>query len=184
MAKKQRKAISNTQPDTLADITPIVCRLKHEAIDKELEAIKDNTEKRHEEMKSMIDSLQDNIKKDIEASNDNLKDKIVLTEKSIGEKLDKLSNFDDTLKGNGTPGVWESIRALTWKFRLMIAMLSIMLILFIGGNIKGVTWNRIRAFFGGKVESKQVEGTHINGIDGKVLKVDAEGHIIIKSKEK
>ncbi len=159
MAKKQRKAISNEQPDTSNDVSPTVCRLKHEAIDKEFENIKDNAEKRHEEIKLIIGTLHDNIKKDIETSNDNLRDKIVLTEKTIGDKIDSLSDFDDTLKGNGTPGIWESIRALTWKFRLMIAMLSIILILFIGGNIKGVTWNKIRAFFGGKVESKQVETT-------------------------
>ena len=158
MAKKRKKAISSEQPDIFDEITPTVCRLKHESIDKELK----------------------NIKKDIKAASDNLIDKIVVDTKSIGEKIDKLNSFDDTLKGNGTPGIQENIRTLKWKFNILSGLLVIMLILFIGGDIKGVTWKKIGAFFGWKIESKQIDGIYINDIDGGILKVDEEGHIIIK----
>lgn len=162
-----------------------ICKLKHIAIDKEFQIIKDDSDIRHAELVELIQNLQNNIKGSVKESHDNLKDKIVLTEKIIGDKIDSLSEFDDTLKGNGDPGVWESIRALTWKFRLMITMLFIMFILFIGGNVKGVTWNKVKSVFGWKVESKQVEeGSHIHDIDGTLLKVDEEGHIIENQKLK
>ncbi len=160
-----------------------ICNLKHIAIDKEFQAVKDDASVKHAEIVELIQSLQDNIKKNVQDSHDNLKDKIILTEKIIGDKIDSLSEFDDSLKGNGTPGVWESIRALTWKFRLMIAMLSLMLILFIGGNIKGVTKEKVKAFFGWKTETKQVEDLHIYSTDGTLLKVDEKGSIVIEKKE-
>lgn len=135
-----------------------ICKLKHIAIDKEFENIKIDANKRHDEIKELIKDLKDGIKKNVRESQENLKDKIVLTEKTIGDKIDKLSQFDDTLKGNGTPGVWESIRSLKWKFGIMITLLSAIIILFVGGNVKGVTWVKIKSVFGfSNTETKQVE---------------------------
>ena len=150
MAKKttKKKSTIDDQSNILDQMTPAVCQLKHIAIDKELESIKDQAEKRHEEIKSIIGTLQEGIKKDVEASHDNLKDKIVLTEKTIGDKIDSLSAFDDTLKGNGKPGVWESIRMLKWKFTAMISLLVVITIILIGGSVKGVTKEKIKKFFG------------------------------------
>ncbi len=158
MAKKQRTTTSNDHPDTLEDITPVVCRLKHEAIDKEFENIKNDDGRRHEEMKSMISNLQENIKKDIKVSNTNLKDKIILIEKTIGDKIDSLSDFDDTLKGNGTPGIWESIRTLKRKVTIVISLLIAVIIISAGGSVKGLTKEKIKKIFGfSNTETKQVE---------------------------
>lgn len=135
-----------------------VCKLKHEVIDKEFENIKTDADRRHGEIKDLIKNLQKGIEDNVKESNENLKDKIVLTEKTIGDKIDKLNQFDDTLKGNGTPGVWESIRSLKWKFGVMITLLSAIIILFVGGNVKGVTWVKIKSVFGfSNTETKQVE---------------------------
>jgi len=161
MAKKntthQRKASSVIEAPIIT-ITPDVCRLKHIAIDKEFENIKTDSQIRHEEIKSLIDSLQENIKKDMHNSNDNLKDKIVLTEKIIGDKIDSLSEFDDTLKGNGTPGVWESIRSLKWRVGTNLTLMIIILILVLGGDFRGVTFEKVKAAFGlKKSEARQIE---------------------------
>ena len=155
--EKKEKASNNSLGD-MEEMTPVVCRLKHIAIDKEFENIKENAKRRHEEMRSMIDGLQENIKKDIKVSNTNLKDKIILTEKTIGDKIDSLSKFDDTLKGNGTPGIWESIRNLRWQIRGMISFIVIVVVLWVGGSIKGITMEKIKNKFGfGSAKTKQVE---------------------------
>ena len=128
----KKKTTSSEQPDSLKEITSIVCQLKHEAIDKEFE----------------------NIKNDIKTSNINLKDKIVLVEKTIGDKIDSLSDFDDTLKGNGTPGIRESVRNIKRDVRIIIALL----VIFIGGSVSGVSLKTIKEkIFGQKTE--QVEPT-------------------------
>jgi len=151
MAKKTKKDnTSNNHSDSPEDIAPEVCQLKHIAIDKELENIKNDTERRHDEIKSMINTLQDNIKKDIKVSNTNLKDKIILTEKTIGDKIDSLSEFDDTLKGNGTPGVWENIRENKkaigntrtigyWFVGVFTAIIIVLAIITIGGEWQGLS---------------------------------------------
>lgn len=159
MAKKTTKdSTPNDHSDALGEITSIVCQLKHEAIDKEFKNIKNDAEKRHDEMKSIIVELQENIKKDIKVGNTNLKDKIVLTEKTIGEKIDKLSEFDDSLKGNGTPGIWESIRTLKRRVTIVISLLIAVIIISAGGSVKGLTKEKIKKIFGlSNTETKQVE---------------------------
>ena len=154
-----------------------ICKLKHIAMDKELRNIEINNskkyevdDKKHKELMDIIQNLRKDIKENIEdihedikenIKNDynNLKDKIVLTEKIIGGKIDKLSEFDDSLKGNGNPGIWESIRNLKWKFRITITMLIIMFILVVGGDFRGVTVDKIKKAFG--VENKQVENKQV-----------------------
>jgi len=133
MTKKSKKdSTVNDYSDTLEGITPVVCQLKHIAIDKEFE----------------------NIKNDIKISNANLKDKIVLIEKTIGDKIDSLSDFDDTLKGNGTPGIRESVRNIKRDVKIIIVLLVVL----IGGSVSGVSLKTIKEkIFGQK--TKQVEPT-------------------------
>ena len=162
MAKKitNKKTTSEKITDQTAtqnDILPDVCRLKHIAIDKELDGMKHNAEKRHEEIKSMIGSLQEIIKEDAKISHGNLKDKIVLTEKTIGDKIDSLSAFDDTLKGNGTPGVWESIRSLTKTVKVIMSILIIIVIFELGGSWSRINWQSLREKIWGPPQTKQIE---------------------------
>ena len=158
MVKKTKK---NSTPDNHFDIlertTPAVCQLKHMAVDKEFENIKENAERRHEEIKSMIDGLQKNIKQNIKVSNANLKDKIILTEKTIGDKIDSLSEFDDTLKGNGAPGVWESIRSLNKIIKCLGIILCAIVILELGGSWNKIDWKSLRIKIWGPPQTKQIE---------------------------
>jgi hypothetical protein len=158
MAKKTTKdSTPNDHSDVLEGMTPIVCQLKHVAIDKEFENIKSDAEKRHDEIKSMIESLQETISQDVETSHTNLKDKIVLTEKTIGDKIDSLSDFDDTLKGNGTPGIWESVRSLNKTVKIIMSILIIIVIFELGGSWSKINWDSLREKIWGSPEAKQVE---------------------------
>jgi len=139
MAKK-----TTTKPE---DLTPIVCQLKHEAIDKEFSNIKIDADRRHEEIKSMIKALHKELKKDVKTSHANLKDKIILTDKTVGDKIDSLSEFDDTLKGNGTPGVWENIRSINRMVKILISIVTIIIILELGGSVNRIDWDVIRDKF-------------------------------------
>ena len=127
----------------MQDFNPDVCKLKHKAIDKELEERKQLFEKNHQELKDMILGL----KKDMKEDNDNLKNKIILTEKNIGDKIDALDDFDDSLRGNGNPGVWETLRLNKWQIRIIFLILSIIIILALGGNFKGITKDKIKDRF-------------------------------------
>ena len=149
MAKKKtaQRTVSAATPGP-TEFNPEVCQLKHIAVDKELENLKTDAEKRHNELVGMIQSMQQSIKDDVEKSHSNLKDKIVLTEKTIGGKIDKLNEFDDSLKGNGSPGVWESIRSLTWKFRIMLTLIIVVLVISLGGDFRGVTFESIKKSLG------------------------------------
>ncbi len=158
MAKKQRKATSSEQPDTSDETTSIVCRLKHEAIDKEFDAIKIDEDRRHEEIKELIKTVKEEIVKDVKTSHDNLKDKIVLVDKTVGDKIDSLSDFDDTLKGNGKPGVWESIRSLNKMVKVLISIMSIIVILELGGSVNKINWDKLREkIWGPPTVSEQAE---------------------------
>ena len=80
----------------------------------------------------------------------NLKDKIILSEKKTGDKIDKLDSFDDTLKGNGDPGVWETIRVIKIWVWIVGSAVSVILILSLGGNWRGVTFETIKEKIFGK----------------------------------
>ena len=156
MAKKKSKKEKTSQNiDDQFNIE--ICNLKHIAIDKEFQSLKTDADKRHEELVGIIQASQDNIKEDVKASNVNLKDKIVLIEKTIGDKIDSLSEFDDTLKGNGAPGIWESIRSINRMIKIIFAVLLIIITLELGGTWNRINWESIRKKFGISPETKQVE---------------------------
>lgn len=154
-----KKATSKkSTPETIDDqFNTEICNLKHVAIEKEFENIKTDAERRHEEMKGMIISLQENIKKDVETSHDNLRDKIVLVDKTVGDKIDSLSEFDDTLKGNGNPGIWESIRSIKIMIKILITIVTFIIILELGGSINRINWDVIKEKLWGPPKTKQVE---------------------------
>lgn len=127
----------------MTSFNPEACKLKHKAIDKELEEGKALEEKNHQELKEMLLGL----KKDMKEDNENLKNKIILTEKNIGDKIDQLDDFDDSLRGNGDPGVWETLRLYKWQIRIIFLILSIIIILALGGNFKGITKDKIKDRF-------------------------------------
>lgn len=156
--------------DNETDFIPVICELKHENIDREVDDIKTNVKDidtdikdidndlnemrenqylQHEEIKKMIE----NLSKDIKNSHINLKNKIVLSEKTMGDKIDSLNDFDETLKGNGDPGIWEIIR----NTRRDVKIIIVLLVIFIGGRIFGVSLKNIKNNFFGKTEIKQVE---------------------------
>ncbi len=141
----------------LSEALPEICKLKHDVIDKEFQNIKIGENKRHEELKDMIGSLRNIIKEEVKESHANLKDKIVLTEKIIGNKIDSLSAFDDTLKGNGSPGVWESIRSLNKTVKIIMSILTIIVIFELGGSWNRINWDSLREKIWRTPEIKQVE---------------------------
>jgi len=141
---------------------PEVCKVKHEAIDKDITNIREDVRelkegktKEHDEIKGLIKDLSDKIDKNC----DNLKNKIVLSEKKTGDKIDTLARYDDELRGNGDPGIWEYARLLNSKFWLNTALIVIILIISLGGNWKGITFKSIREKFGwgNKQEIVQIE---------------------------
>lgn len=128
------------------DFIPKICDIRHDAIDKDIYNIKNDVSElkhgadaKHEELKQMIKK----IGKDVQKSHENLKNKIILSEKTTGDKIDKLNDFDDKLKGNGRPGVWETVR----NNRKNINIIIVLLILIIGGRISGITINTIKDLF-------------------------------------
>ncbi len=159
MAKKtpEKKSTKKEAADPVNDTDKFnekICRIKHESMEKEIKNSKVDADKRHEELKTLIVSFKDSM----EENHNNLKDKIVLTEKTLGDKIDKLSKFDDSLKGNGTPGVWESIRTLKTATKFAFFLIVILIILEFDGSFKGVTWDKVRDRLGvSNTETKQVE---------------------------
>lgn len=69
----------------------------------------------------------------------NIKNKIIISEKSLGDKIDKLARFDDNLKGNGSPGVWESIRAIKTQIRVIFFLIFILFVFYLNGEYRGIT---------------------------------------------
>ena len=147
--------------DTDKDFIPEICDLKHEALDKnveeiseDIEKIKKNENQKHEEIKNMITELT----MEVRDSHVNLKNKIVLAEKTMGDKIDSLYEFDESLKGNGNPGIWENIRTINKNIKWLFAFLIIIFILTLGGNIKGVSINGIKeSIIGSNIKIQQVE---------------------------
>jgi hypothetical protein len=157
-----------------------VCRLTHVNVDKEIEAIRKHEDDHHEEIKKIIDSLGDNLKKDIETNYNNLynnlKDKIVLTEKTLGDKIDKLNEFDNTLKGNGKPGIWESIRSLRSSVKIMTTAIVLIVILELGGSFRGITWEKIKEKMGirEKIEIQQIDEVEIKEMQSETEIIEIE----------
>ena len=136
-----------------------VCKLKHSNIDEDIKDIKEDVEEikkdeneQHEEIKEMIMALS----KEIATSHINLKDKIVLVNKSMGDKIDDLSEFNKKLRGNGDPGIWESIRNIKRNIKIIMCTITIILILVLGGSYEGISLEGIREKLSGQ-KTKQVK---------------------------
>ena len=132
---------------------PEICKIKHEMIDKEINGIKEDIkelkedeEKAQAEKKEMIRKLPEDIKENYE----NLKNKVILAEKLTGTKIDQLDEFDSKLKGNGTPGIWESVRTMKRNVNIIFFIVVFILIISLGGNWEGVTFKSAREKIWGK----------------------------------
>jgi hypothetical protein len=148
-----------------------VCKIKHEVIDKDVSEIKEDIEEikkeersQHEEIKELIAKLSGEIK----FSHQNLKDKIILNDKIMGDKIDELNDFDKGLRGNGDPGVWESVRTnkesikLTRKIGCWIAgvlttAILAVIIITLGGSWHGVSKKTIKEESPFSQKEKQVK---------------------------
>lgn len=139
--------VNENSADDITQFNPEACILRHKLIDEKLENVKETEEQKHEELKNMVSGLKDDIKKDLANNHEKLKDKILLTKESLGAKIDSLNEFNDTLKGNGDPGIWESVRWIKWEIRILIATIIIMLILLLGGNFRGITLEKVKNIF-------------------------------------
>ena len=149
--KTKENKLSDERPYDMTQFNPEICKLKHLGIDKELKSISDK-----------IDSLKKDLRQDVINANENLKNKVILSEKMIGEKLDVLNDFDNQLRGNGDPGVWESVRGLKWRVRILISVVLILLLLVLGGTFRGVSLAGIKKIIGINTPTEEVdEGTHI-----------------------
>ncbi len=153
-----KKTTSKKDAASIDDFNPAMCQLRHESVEKDFTVIKTDAGRRHEEIKELIKSVKKEIIKDTKASHINLRDKIVLVDKTVGDKIDSLSEFDDTLKGNGTPGVWESIRSLNRMMKVLLSIVTIIVILELGGSVNRLDWNKIKEkIWGPPTVAEQVE---------------------------
>jgi len=153
-----KKTTSKKDAVPMDEFNATICHMRHEGVEKDFVAIKIDADRRHEEIKEFIKSVKEEIIKDTKASHSNLKDKIVLVDKTVGDKIDSLSEFDDTLKGNGKPGVWESIRFLNRMMKVLISIVTVIVILELGGSVNRIDWDKIREkLWGPTAEAKQVE---------------------------
>lgn len=153
-----KRTTSKKETTSMTELNPAICKLKHEVIEKEFSNIKSDAERRHEEIKELMKSVKEAIIKDVKISNTNLKDKIVLVDKTVGDKIDSLSDFDDTLKGNGTPGVWESIRSINKMMKILMSIVTVIVILELGGSVNRINWDKLREkLWGPPTVAEQVE---------------------------
>ena len=130
-----------------------LCRIKHKIIDKEIEDIKGIEKENRQEINKKIEDL----KKDLKKEDKNIKNKIVLTEKTVGTKIDTLAEFDEKLRGNGKPGIWETVRATNKKVTITFWIVVVMFIFMLGGDWQGISLNTIKNKIGIGKEIKQVE---------------------------
>ena len=151
------------------DFSPEVCKLRHKTIDKDVSEIKEDIEEikkeeqdQHEEMKKMMIKLSNEVR----FSHQNLKNKIILNDKKMGDKIDELSAFDKSLRGNGDPGVWESVRTNRdlikntrkigyWFVTIITSVIIVLAIITLGGEWQGISKEKKSL----KPKAKQVEST-------------------------
>lgn len=178
-----------------------LCDIRHESVDKEIRAIsekidahrqetdkelralidridhlKDAEKEESQEIKEALAALRVDLKKDIFSHYKNLRDKIVISNRSAGEKLDSLAEFDEKLKGNGTPGIWEVVRSLTTKIRIMGTIIFIMAVMAVLGDYKNLTWRKIGEYlFGKSAKTEQVDTVEPSNTDPKIIIEEQEG---------
>jgi hypothetical protein len=133
-----------------------ICNLKHGMIEKEFQSINKQSELKHAEIIDIITNLRQGIKEDNQEAYDNLKDKIVLVKRTLGDKIDKLDEFDESLRGNGNPGIKESIRMLTWRVKVVFGLTCIIILLMLGGEFRGITLDKIKNIING-TKNTQIE---------------------------
>jgi hypothetical protein len=123
------------------EFLPEICKIKHETIDKDISEIKNDIE----EIKNMTSRLT----KEVIKSHINLKNKIILNDVRALDKIDDLVAFDKALRGNGEPGVWESVRTNKesikatrkigyWFITAFIAVIVVLSIITLGGEWEGI----------------------------------------------
>lgn len=123
------------------DFSSEICKIKHKTIDKDVSEIKSDIE----EIKNMVSRLT----KEVIKSHINLKNKIILNDKIMGGKIDDLVSFDKELRGNGDPGVWESVRMNKeaikatrkigyWFITAFIAVIVVLSIITLNGEWNGI----------------------------------------------
>jgi len=124
------------------DFLPEICKIKHDNIDKDISEIKSDIE----EIKNMTSRLT----KEVIKSHMNLKNKIILNDVRALDKIDDLVAFDKALRGNGEPGVWESVRTNKeaikatrkigyWFIAAFIAVIVVLSIITLGGDWNGIS---------------------------------------------
>ena len=144
------------------EFLPEICEIKHENIDKDISEIKDDIE----EIKNMTSKLT----REVIASHTNLKNKIILVNKSLGDKIDDLNDFDKKLRGNGDPGVWESVRDNQetikntrkigyWFITAFIAVIIVLSVITLGGEWNGLSKKITKEEGISGQKTKQVEST-------------------------
>jgi len=117
-----------------------ICELKHLEINRHFEDIK-------EIILAAIKNVEEKIDKDISYKEENLKNKIIVVEKGINEKIDIIDEFQDTIKGNGEPGISERMRSVELKVKYNFYTIVIIIILLFGGEFWGVTAENIKKYF-------------------------------------
>lgn len=152
------------------DFLPAVCKLKHNTIDKDINDIKEDVSEIKKEEQSQYEEIKDmieNLTSEAKLNHQNLKNKIILVNKSMGDKIDDLNDFDKVLRGNGDPGIWESIRSIEkdvkltkkigyWFVGVFAALVIILIIITLGGSWHGVTKKTIKEEGPFRPKTKQV----------------------------
>lgn len=145
-----------------------LCKFKHSEIEKDFTHIRedlkvflDKKEKQDEvlrvDMTKLLEDAKDGITDSIKESQRTLKDKIIVTSNRTGVQIDTLTEFNKELKGNGRPSVNEKVRTLKCHIRFLYGIITIMIILLLGGNHMGVTLRGIDNFLFGKPKVQQVD---------------------------
>jgi DNA-binding transcriptional MerR regulator len=153
----------STQNDVF-EFNKEICELKHKEIDQSLRDIKtqlqDCTEHMERGIIAAIKQVEDKLDSKMSTKEENLKNKIVVTEKSVNEKIDVLADFHAVLRGNGQPSIFELVRTLKFRQNIVLFLLVIIFFCMIAGDYRGISISKIRKFIG--LESKQVDSTPPN----------------------
>jgi len=142
-------------------INPEVCKLKHDAIDREIVQINERINE-HEEILEDTDNL-------IEESTSQVKDKIIVTKESLSSRIDSINEV--IVGSKDKIGILENIRRLQWG----VCTLFVLVGLLIGGKISGIGIDDIKQFLFKDTE-KQVK-EHIQNKD-----IENEDLVDIKTK--
>lgn len=113
-------------------INPEVCKLKHEAIDREISQINEKIND-HEEILEETDNL-------IEENTSQVKDKIIVAKESLSSRIDSINEI--IVGGKDKIGILENIRRLQWAVSILFLLIAFL----IGGKISGIGTDDIKQF--------------------------------------